>query len=93
MEEKERYAFRWRMCRESLKLPVTRLSCQQVSHDTGRQRSHRSKRLGRRKLWSRGDCKVYRSYYWMLATGGIRAGLVTLELHGAAALGYLRFRH
>ena len=90
MEKKERNATRWRVCREQVKQPVAELTCKQAARDSDRQHVNCRKGLRRRNLRSRRNRGLYGSYALVLTTCALTIGLVTLELHGAAAGGRLR---
>ena len=84
MEEKQRNATRWRVCRELVKQPVAELGCHRAGRDSDWQHANCCKRL-RRKLQSGSDRGLKRSYTLMLTACAVTIGLVTLELHRAAA--------
>ena len=92
MEKKERNATRWRVCREQVKQPVAELTCKQAARDSDRQHVNCRKGLRRCNLRSRRNRGLYGSYALVLTTCALTIGLVTLELHGAAARGCLRLR-
>jgi len=74
------------MCRKQVKDPMTALISRQGSGgSSNRQHANRGKRLpwGKQPSWS--DRQMERSYGFVLATGAISLGRVTLELHGATA--------
>jgi len=92
VEEKERNTVGWRMRRELVNHPMTGLISGQAACEIGRQQANCCQRLRRCKLRSRSDRWLRSSYTLLLTTRAVTIGLVTLELHGAAARGCLLLR-